>query len=141
MIDAGCGSGILSIAAVKLGAVNVFGFDNDPFSVENAIENVRLNGVENSITIVEADIMTLTPEPADLVLANMISCILMQGLPRFHGFLKPEGIVVFSGLLAEEETLFTEALEDEDFRVIERTRDKEWIAIKASKNHKRTQIL
>lgn len=131
VIDAGCGSGILSIAAAKLGALSVFGFDHDSFSVGNALENIRLNGVEDSITIVEADIMAVAPEPADLVLANMISGTLIPGLPKLNGFLKPEGTVVFSGLLAEEETLFTDALENTGMKIIKKTQADEWIAVKA----------
>ena len=131
VIDAGCGSGILSIAAAKLGAESVFGFDHDSFSVENALENIRLNGVGDSITIVEADIMAVAPEPAGLVLANMISGTLIPGLPKLHGFLKPEGAVVFSGLLAEEETLFTDALEREGLKMTDIAQADEWIAVKA----------
>jgi len=134
VIDAGCGSGILSIAAVKLGAESVFGFDHDSFSVENALENIRLNGVEDSITIVEADIMAVAPEPAGLVLANMISGVLIPGLSKLHGFLIPEGTVVFSGLLAEEETLFADALDKEGLRIIEKSQADEWIAVKAVGN-------
>lgn len=131
VIDAGCGSGILSIASVKLAAINVFGFDHDPFSVENARENIRLNGVEDSITIVKADIMSVAPEPADLVLANMISGALIPGLPGLCDFLKPGGTVVISGLLAEEETLFDDVLDKAGMKIIELTRADEWIAVKA----------
>ncbi len=131
VIDAGCGSGILSIAAVKLGVESVFGFDHDSFSVENALENIRLNGIEDSITIVEAEIMAVSPEPAGLVLANMISGVLIPGLPKLHSFLKPGGTIVFSGLLAEEETLFTDALDNAGMKIIEQKQFEEWIAVKA----------
>lgn len=131
VLDCGCGSGVLSIAAAMLGARSVRGFDNDPFSVENACENIRLNGVYDRVAIMEADLATVDVEAAHCVLANMISGVLLANLPRFHGFLKPGGTVVFSGLLAEEERLFTDALDSAGFRALETRRSGEWIAIVA----------
>ena len=132
VIDAGFGSGILSIAAIKFGARSVFGFDKDPFSVKNARENSRINGVEERITFVEADLETVKAEPADFVFANMISGALIPNLTLFHGFLKREGRVLFSGLLVEEEKLFTESLVSEGFRVELVWRSDDWIAMMGS---------
>ena len=132
VIDAGFGSGILSIAAIKFGARSVFGFDKDPFSVKNARENIRINGVEDRITLVEADLWTVRAEPADFVFANMISGALLPNLTLFHGFLKQGGRVLFSGLLAEEEKIFTESLVSKGFRVELVWRSEEWIAVMGS---------
>ena len=129
MIDTGCGSGILSIATVKLGAASIFGFDNDPFSVENARENIWLNGVYDRVTVMEADLEKVGADAAHSVFANMISGVLLANLPRFHGFLKLGGTVVLSGLLAEEEQLFIDALDREGFRALETRRSGELIAI------------
>ena len=132
VIDAGFGSGILSIAAIKFGARSVFGFDKDPFSLKNARENIRTNGVEEHITLVEADLGTVRAEPADFVFANMISGALLPNLTLFHGFLKQGGRVLFSGLLAEEEKIFTESLVSKGFRVELVWRSEEWIAVMGS---------
>jgi len=133
-LDAGCGSGVLSIAAARLGARKVRGFDIDPYSVENAIENVRLNGVEDCVTISEGDIRTVHDETADLVLANIISGVLISSLDRFHRFLEPGGMVVFSGLLAGEKSMFSEALIREGFRVLGIRMLDEWIAVTAEES-------
>ena len=129
MLDAGCGSGVLSIAAAKLGAPRVYGIDNDGFSVQNARDNVVINGVEDRVTIIDGDIATLRMTPCDLVLANMLSRILIPNVPIFRELLKPRGTIVFSGLLAEEEATFTAVLDREGFRTERVTRRDEWIAV------------
>ncbi|MCE5251301.1 50S ribosomal protein L11 methyltransferase [bacterium] len=134
VLDAGCGSGVLSIAAARLGARRVTGFDTDPFSVENARENVLLNGVQDRVTIFEGDLRTVSVDRAELVLANIISGILIPNLDRFHTFLAPHGTVVFSGLLAEEKSLFTDALIKGGFRVRETEQSDEWIAVTAEES-------
>jgi len=131
VIDAGCGSGILSIAAAKLGAGSVYGFDSDSFSVKNALENIEINGVCDVVIIEEAELKTVKSEPCNLVLANMISSILIPNLSILHGFLNPPGNIIFSGILAEEETLFTESLEREGFLLTGAMRRNEWIAFQA----------
>jgi ribosomal protein L11 methyltransferase len=135
VIDAGCGSGILSIAAVKLGALKVLGFDNDPFSVENACENVIINNVRDRVTIVEAELTSFRAEPCDLILANMISGVIIPNLPLFRALLKPEGTVIFSGFLAEEEPVLRDSLEQESFELESVTGRDEWIAARVRSKH------
>ena len=132
VIDAGVGSGVLSIAAVKLGARSVFGFDHDPFSVENAQENIGLNGVDDCITIAEGRLEAMAPEPADVVFANMISSVLLPNLSHFHDFMKQGATIVFSGLLATEQAAFLEALTTHGFRGGKVRRMEEWIAVPAT---------
>lgn len=131
VLDVGCGSGVLSIAAAKLGATRVYGFDNDPFSVDNANENIIRNGVAHRVTIELADLSTVRPEPADIILANLISGVLIAYLDTFRALLKPGGIVVFSGILAEEEERFTGHLREKGFRVRSVEHRDEWIAVLA----------
>ena len=134
VLDAGCGSGVLSIAAAKLGASRVFGFDNDPFSVENACENILLNGVADRVSVEVNDLSLLEPEPADIVLANLISGVLVAHLTRFRAFLAPGGVAVFSGLLAEEEGYFLAHLRREGFCICAVERRDEWIAVIADRS-------
>lgn len=131
VIDAGCGSGVLSIAAARLGAVRVYGFDNDPFSVDNAEENIRINGVQDRVTVEAADLERVRPVPADMVFANLISGVLIAHLHAFRAFLNPGGTVVFSGLLAVEEKMFASRLAPEGFRLRSVEYRDEWIAITA----------
>lgn len=132
VIDAGCGSGVLSIAAARLGAVRVHGFDNDPFSVDNAEENIHINRVMDRVTVEEANLEQARPEPADIVLANLISRALIENLPTLKSFLRPGGVIVFSGLLATEESLFSEHLHAEGFHIRAVEHRDEWIAILAN---------
>jgi ribosomal protein L11 methyltransferase len=134
VLDIGCGSGVLSIAAAKLGASRVFGFDNDPFSIENAIENIIQNGVADRVSAAVADLSDVQPEPSDIVPANVISGALIANLPRIRSFLAPGGIVVFSGLLAEEEGVFLDHLHTEGFTVRSVEHCEEWIAVIAEKS-------
>lgn len=129
VLDVGCGSGVLSIAAVKLGARCAIGFDNDHDSVLNADENIRANRVHDYITVYQGDLATVEPGHFNLVLANLISSALLPNLKRFHRFLMPGGWVVFSGLLAEEEKEFRKQLSAAGFRVRNVTCLGEWIAI------------
>ena len=132
VLDAGCGSGILSIAAVKLGAANVQGFDHDTDSVANARDNIAENGVADRISISQADLASVRPDQADLVLANMISGALLPNLGRFPAFMTPEGTVVFSGLLSTEEDRFRGALAVEGLVVRDVLCMGEWIAVVAA---------
>ena len=129
VIDAGCGSGVLSIAAAKLGASRVFAFDNDPFSVDNACENVLINGVQDVVQVELAELEKVKPSPADLVLANIIYHVLVRQIPLFRSFMNPGGRIVFSGLLAEQETPFLENTQKEGFHILSVSHREEWIAV------------
>ncbi|MFA6471209.1 MAG: 50S ribosomal protein L11 methyltransferase [Candidatus Latescibacterota bacterium] len=131
VIDAGCGSGVLSIAAARLGALRVFGFDNDPFSVDNAKENVLINGVQEKVTIELFDLEQAKPEPVDMVFGNLIYNVLVDNLHHLRSFLKPGGKIIFSGLLSEQEIPFLENLHKECFRVISLSYREEWMAVTA----------
>ncbi len=128
VLDIGCGSGVLSIAAAKLGASRIFGFDNDPFSIDNANENIHLNHVMDRVSIGLADLKNICPEPADILLANLISGVLIVFLDKFRGLVNPGGIAVFSGILAEEKERFTGHLRAHEFHVLSVEYRDEWIA-------------
>jgi len=131
MLDAGCGSGILSIAAAKLGACRVLGIDIDPFSVDNARENVTVNGVSEVVEIRLCGIAELSEEPFDLICANILSSVIISSLPYLHRLIKPGGRSVFSGILAEEEETFTRALRSEGYQKLAVTSQDGWVAVEA----------
>ena len=82
VIDAGCGTGILGIAALKLGAAHVFAYDIDEWSVRNAQDNYALNGCEAEIALGDASCLASAPQ-ADILLANINRNILLADLPAF----------------------------------------------------------
>jgi ribosomal protein L11 methyltransferase len=98
VIDYGCGSGILAIAAARLGAGRVVGIDIDPQALTSTRDNARANGVE-----VEVRASTdPRPEPADLVVANILSSPLKVLAPVLADLVRPGGALVLSGVLARQ---------------------------------------
>ena len=98
VMDLGCGSGILSIAAAKLGAAHIFAFDIDEWSVENTNENILLNHI-NAFEVAKgtiADFDNLNPR-FDLVMANITRNVLLQEIPAYVAKLKPTGHLAISG--------------------------------------------
>ena len=98
VIDAGCGTGILGIAALKLGAAHVFAYDIDEWSVRNAQDNYALNGCEAEIVLGDASCLAAAPQ-ADILLANINRNILLADLPAFAAHLKPDGHLLLSGFM------------------------------------------
>jgi len=104
-LDIGTGSGILAIAAAKLGYAPVRAFDFDPDSVRVARANARKNRVEGKVMLTRGDITKLPLKPArqfDLICANLISNLLIAERRRIVNRLKPEGTLVLAGILAAE---------------------------------------
>ena len=103
VIDAGCGSGILALSAVRLGFGDVSGFDNDSEAVRVSEENAALNDLAGKVNFYAADLAAGLPvESADIVLANILGDVLIKVAPLLISALKPQGVVVMSGILAVE---------------------------------------
>lgn len=101
--DAGCGSGILALSAIRLGFKDVVGFDNDPEAVRVSQENATLNELAGRVRFSTADLVTgLQPGCAEIVLANIQADILMRFAPQLLSAVSPGGILVMSGILAIE---------------------------------------
>lgn len=101
VIDYGCGSGVLAIAAAKLGAQAVYGTDIDPQAILASEENARRNGVAIDFRLVK-DFEAAPPSPVDLVMANILAGPLKQLAPTLAQHLKPGGQLILSGLLTEQ---------------------------------------
>jgi ribosomal protein L11 methyltransferase len=110
--DLGAGSAVLSIAAAKLGARRVTAIEIEYDSIGNAEENVRANGVEGVVNIIEGDATTLLPllAPVRVVLANIISSVLIPMLPMMRESLGPGGQAILAGILGEEREAMMQAL-------------------------------
>lgn len=100
VLDYGCGSGVLAIAAALLGAARVRAVDNDPQALAATRENTRRNHVHGNIEISPPE--SLSAEPVDVVLANILAAPLAELAPRFAALLKPGGELVLSGILANQ---------------------------------------
>ena len=98
VIDYGCGSGILSIAACKLGAKRVFGVDIDPQAVDASLENARRNGI-NPDRLQVSLVSDLNVDKVDLLIANILSGPLVELASKFADMIKPGGKILLSGIL------------------------------------------
>lgn len=130
IFDVGCGSGILAIAAAKLGAKKAIGVDLDPVAVESANENVGLNNL-NNIEILYGNLVEVIDGKADIVVANIIAeviCILTEDVKRV---LKKDGYFITSGIIHDRVDMVTKKLEEVGFEVLEINKDGEWNCIVA----------
>ena len=109
VLDCGCGTGILSIVAAKLGAKDIVAYDIDEWSVENTQHNAHLNGVDN-ITTLQGDSSVLSHVSGmfDFVLANINRNILLADLPSMCEVLVPGGSLIISGFYEEDTALLVE---------------------------------
>jgi ribosomal protein L11 methyltransferase len=103
-IDVGTGSGVLAIAAAKLGAATVVTFDDDPDALRNARENIVRNQVSDSIAVIERDLGSALPGPAPafLVTANLTSGVLLEHADRLRALVDAGGALVISGFAPDE---------------------------------------
>jgi ribosomal protein L11 methyltransferase len=128
VLDAGTGTGILAISAVKLGAKRVFAFDTDAWSGANAAENVERNGVAERVSVRVGDIDVVPVEPYDAILANINLRVLINLIPRFRELLAPDGSLVLSGVLSGDvERLYKEA-KQHGFSVSNELQEGDWVA-------------
>ena len=129
VLDVGSGSGILSVAAARLGAGEVLAVEYDPDANLNARENLVHNGVEGQVRLVEAKADAAFIAAAgsfDLILANILSGVIRPLLPAFRGALRPRGRLIVSGILQRESADVTESAVAAGFRVAREDREEEW---------------
>jgi ribosomal protein L11 methyltransferase len=101
LVDFGCGSGILSIAACLLGASTVYGVDHDPQAVLSTAQNRDLNQINpETLLITKSD--HIPPHSADIVIANILKQPLISLAPLLNSFLKPGGLLLLSGILKHQ---------------------------------------
>ena len=133
VLDLGSGSGILAIAAVKLGAARAIGVESDAEANLVAARNVERNGVTEAVELLDGDAGDLAPllGPADLVLSNILRTANTALLPGIATALRPGGIAVFSGMEVAEAPLFVPPLEAAGFAVEEEVSDTGWWGVAA----------
>ncbi len=129
VLDVGCGSGILSIAAALLGAEDVLGVDIDPVAVEVAAENIELNGVANVAKAQYGDLTKGIDYKADIVVANLMADLVMMLSEDVARHMQPGGLFISSGILVEKEVQVTEHLRSQGFGIVEVREDGGWCCI------------
>lgn len=128
VLDLGTGSGILAMAAARLGAGRVCAVDIDPEAVEVAQENLAINGLAGRIECSTAPLEALTG-PFDVILANILAEELVRLAPQLAMQLAPGGVLILSGILAEKEALVRSGFAAQPLMYLETARQGEWVAM------------
>jgi len=133
VLDAGTGTGILAIAAAKLGAEEVVAFDSDPWSERNTRENIDTNKVADSVSVMcgEIDVIQVSP-PFDLVMANINRNALLTLSRQLTSRVAKGGTLILSGLLDTDRAVILETYLSLNMRLTDERSEGEWIAIQFS---------
>ena len=141
LLDVGTGSGILSIAALKMGAGKAVGTDLDPCALSAVLENLEANEIPKEA--MEVYIGNLIDDESlrekagyeayDLVTANILTEVLVPLTPVVKDHLKPGGLYITSGILEEKEGIIRKAVEEAGLELVEVTRQNDWVSVTARK--------
>lgn len=130
VLDVGTGSGVLALAAQRLGAASIVAADYDPDAIESARENLELNGVVGTIDLLQLDLVdpsALAGRRFDLVFANLTGGVLIRFAAELAAFAVPGGTLITSGVTLEEDAAVTEALTRAGFTLTRRETEREWV--------------
>jgi ribosomal protein L11 methyltransferase len=129
-LDVGCGSGILSLAALRLGAERAVGLDTDPLAVAAMRANAERNGLGDRVSVTAGTLPASAGARHGLVLANLVAAVLVDLAPRLAGHLAPGGILLASGIIEPREAEVVGAMEAAALRVSDRRDDGEWVSLR-----------
>lgn len=129
VFDVGCGSGILSMIAAKLGAHSVKAVDIDTRAVAAAEENIKAAGMEDVVEVRCGDLLHGTEGQADIIVANILADIIVMLLPDVAGKLKDDGLFITSGIIKEALPMVEKAAEECSLQVIDKKNMGEWMAL------------
>ncbi|MCI8734070.1 MAG: 50S ribosomal protein L11 methyltransferase [Clostridia bacterium] len=128
-IDVGCGSGILGISAIKLGAKYAYLTDIDYVAVESAKHNAEINGVAQSVTVAHSNLLENSDVKGDIILANITAEILCGLAPSIPKNLKEGGTLILSGIIKSRLDMVIKAFTAQKLTLEEKIKDGEWIAL------------
>jgi ribosomal protein L11 methyltransferase len=131
VLDLGCGSGILSLCASKLGASFCAAYDIDPVAVRVARENVEADGAENIVCGV-SDLLKsvdLSGGCYDFVVANIVADVIIRLLPDVGDYMTGDGRMIVSGIISPRADEVRAAIAENGFRVVEERQENDWLAI------------
>ncbi|EST56408.1 ribosomal protein L11 methyltransferase [Brevibacillus panacihumi W25] len=131
--DVGTGTAILSIAAVKLGAEHVLAMDLDEVAVRSAQANTELNGVHESITVRQNNLLDGIEEQVEMVIANILAEVIVRFTDDVYRVLKPGGTFIASGIIEAREADVKEALTASGLTIVETIFIDDWVAIVSKK--------
>ena len=133
VIDVGCGSGILSIAASYLTDGNLKAVDLDKLAVDVSRENFALNNLENRIEVEEASLLTKETKKYDVIVANILAHIIELMLEDAYKLLEDGGYFITSGIIKDKKDELLEKMLEQGFKLVEETSDNEWYSFVVTK--------
>lgn len=132
ILDLGCGSGILTIAAAKLGgpSVRLYSLDIDPLAVKATTENAARNGLQEQVTVEEGS-TTLAADygPFSLIVANLLASLLIEMAKSLYDLLEPGGTLIASGIFHERGDNVIRAFEGAGLTVTEKKQEEDWLCL------------
>lgn len=131
--DIGCGSGILSVVAAKLGAEKVVGIDIDPVCIDVSKENIRLNSIGDKVQVYKGDLFEFVDDKADLIVSNIIAETIIDMVKELHIYLKNDGTFIASGIILSKVESVEDALTRSGFKILNTKILGEWACIIAQK--------
>lgn len=135
ILDVGTGSGILSIAAAKLGAASILALDTDPIAVEAAQKNAAINRVTDLLRVERGTIDAARDRAAyDLVFANILAEVVTELAPALAASLRPSGVVIASGILDFKTDGVVDALHRAGFSISEKLQEEDWVTLIGERN-------
>lgn len=133
LLDVGCGSGILSIGGVLLGAESAFGCDIDQLAVEVARRNAALNGLENKTAYAAGDLLSVVEGQYPIVVANIVADVILTLLKDLHKVLLPGGLFIASGIIDDRKDELLHAIQAAGLTVESIEEERGWVAITSRK--------
>lgn len=128
VLDIGCGSGILSIACLLLGAKSAFGVDIDSLAVKTAKENALENGFkDDKFTVVQGNLSDKVTGKYKVIVANIVADIIMEFNKEVGRFLEDDGVYITGGIIESREPEVLDSFGENGFEVIERYEEKGWL--------------
>lgn len=133
IIDVGCGSGILSIAASYLTDGEIKAVDLDKLAVDVSLENFALNNLENRIAVEEASLLTKETKKYNVIVANILAHIIELMLDDAYKLLEDGGYYITSGIIKDKKDELLEKMLERGFKLVEETSDNEWYSFVVTK--------
>ena len=131
VLDLGCGSGILSIASAKMGSEKVIGIDNDETAIKVARENIKINGIGDSVSISNGSVpnKNIDKYSNDIVVANISSKVILDLSKEITEYLKPKGYLLISGFLDNTESEIIDVFKKLNLNVVSKLGTADWVAL------------
>ncbi|MDO5037061.1 MAG: 50S ribosomal protein L11 methyltransferase [Tissierellia bacterium] len=133
VIDIGCGSGILSLVALKKGAQEALGVDIDPVCITASRNNSRLNGLEDRFKLFEGNLLDVVEGEAQVIVSNIVAEIIVTMIGDLRDHLKLGGYFITSGIILDKKDLVVSELENQGFEVLRERTKGEWVALVAKR--------